>query len=107
VLLKVPTSEEVLPDDPDRRRLKELVGQVGRAKSKMLPSGAVEIGGRTVDALSEGMAVDPGQMVRVIEVRGTRVVVRPVEAEAPAAADGDLARPIDTVGLNPFEDPLA
>ena len=106
VLLKVPTSEDVLPDDPDRRRLKGLVGRIGRAKNVMLPSGAVLIGGQTVDAVSEGMAIESGQPVRVIEVRGNRVVVRPAEDGAGELAT-DLSQPIDAVGLNPFEDPLA
>lgn len=113
ILLNVPTSEEVLPDDPQRRRLKALVGCVGQAKSKMLPSGAIVVEGHTVDAVSEGTAIEPGQLVRVVEVRGNRVVVRPLDAEEAAvdrpeqfAAD-DLARPIDSLGLDPFRDPLA
>jgi membrane-bound serine protease (ClpP class) len=113
ILLTVPTSDEVLPDDPQRRRLKALVGCVGQAKSKMLPSGAVVVEGHTVDAVSEGISIEPGQLVRVVEVRGNRVVVRPLEAEDAAAArpqdysPDDLARPFDSLGLDPFRDPLA
>lgn len=113
ILLNVPTAEEVLPDDPQRKRLKALVGCVGQAKSKMLPSGAVVVEGHTVDAVSEGTAIEPGQLVRVVEVRGNRVLVRPLEAEDAAAvkpeeyAEDDLARPIDSLGLDPFGDPLA
>jgi membrane-bound ClpP family serine protease len=106
VMLDVPSPQDVLPDDPQRQRLKLLVGQVGRARSKMLPAGAIEIGGETIDAVSEGVAVEAGQMVRVLEVRGNRVLVRPLEATELAEAAPDLSRPIDTVGLNPFENPL-
>ena len=109
VLLEAPTSEEVLPDTDQRRSLKALVGRTGEAKSLMLPSGSVSIDGRTVDALSEGVAIEKGQWVKVIEVRGTRIVVRPTD-QPPAPrpqTDETLSQPIDSLGLDPFEDPLA
>lgn len=107
-LLEVPTSEDVLPDHEERRLLKSLVGRIGEARSLMLPSGVVLIDGRNYDALSEGLAIEKGQWVQVVEVRGTRIVVRPTD-EPPSAASPDdpLSQPIDTLGLNPFEDPLA
>ena len=105
ILLKVRTSKDVLPDSHRRQSLKSLVGRVGRAKSKMLPSGAVSIDGRTIDAVSEGMPIEPGQHVRVVEARGNRVVVRPVDEESPSETDTDpLSRPIDSVGLDPFDE---
>lgn len=108
ILLPLPTSDDVLPDSNKRRSLKNLVGRLGRAKSLMLPSGAVEIDGSTVDALSEGVVIEAGAWVKVIEVRGTRVVVRPTdERPAPAGASPDLDRSIESLGLDPFDDPLA
>jgi membrane-bound ClpP family serine protease len=111
LLASLPTSEEVLPDDEERRALRGLVGKVGRAKSSMLPSGAVQIDGRTIDAVSDGLPIDPGQPVRVVEVHGTRVTVRLVSEEAAKAmtqkTDDVLAQTIDKLGLDPFEDPLA
>ncbi len=108
LLLDVPKEEEVLPDSPERRSLRQLVGKVGVAKTVMLPSGAIVVGGRTIDAISEGMPIEAGQRVQVIEVHGHRVVVRPTaEAEAPAAGDDLLSRPIESLGLDSFEEPLA
>jgi len=108
MLLGSPTGEDVLPDIPRQRKLKELVDRVGVAKSEMLPSGAIVIDGHTIDAVSEGMPVGAGQRVRVIKVQGNRVVVRPVDEELPPSTDSDpLSRPIDTLGLDPFEDPPA
>ncbi len=105
VLLAAPKSEEVLPDDPSLRALKAMVGRVGRAKSRMLPAGIISIDGRTIDALSEGTPIDPGQAVRVIEVRGNRVVVRRVEEETPSqSAENPLERPINSVVPDPFEE---
>jgi membrane-bound ClpP family serine protease len=106
MLLRVPRGQDVLPDSPRKRGLKDLINRVGHAKSQILPSGAVTIDGRTIDAVSEGMPIEAGQPVRVIEVRGNRVVVRPVDDEIPLETDPDpLARPIDTVGIDPFEEP--
>lgn len=108
VMLGSPRSEDVQPDFAERRGLAELVGQVGQAKSPMLPSGAVSVAGRTIDAVSEGVPIEPGQRVQVVEVRGNRVVVRPVEDEPPRSDDPDpLHRPIETVIPDPFADPPA
>jgi len=76
ILLETPQSEEeVLPDRPEHRKLQDLIGKCGVAKTKMLPSGAVVIEGRVYDAIGEGMAIDPGQPVRVTAVRTNRIVV--------------------------------
>jgi membrane-bound ClpP family serine protease len=106
MLLGTPTDTQVLPAGPRQRTLKDLIDRVGVAKSKMLPSGAVTIDGRTIHAVSEGMPIDPGQRVRVINVRGNRVVVRPVEGDSTSEPESDpLSRPFDIVSLDPFDDP--
>jgi membrane-bound ClpP family serine protease len=108
LLLDVPSGEEVLPDSPRRQQLRQLVGKTGVAKSVMMPSGAVVIDGHTIDALSEGIPIDPGQRIKVIEVRGSRVLVRPVDsAEEPEATDDVLSQPIESLGLDALDDPLA
>lgn len=115
VLLNAPTSEDVLPDSPHLRTLRELVGKVGKAKSLMLPSGAIVIDGRVIDAVSEGMAIEAGQLVKVVEVRANRVVVRPLDPEEEKqlsqqreeSHDDLLSRPIDTLGLDPFDDAVS
>lgn len=96
---ELPREEEVLPEN----ELKQLVGKLGYAKSMMLPSGAVVVEGRTVNAVSEGMAIDAGEAVKVIEVRGNRIVVRKVEIaeqRQPQRREDDLlSRPIEELGL--------
>lgn len=102
----IPTDEEVLPTDPR----KELVGRVGVARSKMLPSGAVEIDGQMVDAVTQGVPIDPGQYVEVIEVRANRVVVRPAaEGQRPRQTDPRdvLSKPLEELGIEGFDEPLA
>jgi membrane-bound ClpP family serine protease len=102
-----PRSDEVLPDSEERRMLRGLVGKRGRAKTMMLPSGAVVVDGRTIDAVSEGMPIEQDQPIRVMAVRGTRVVVRPVDEDEPtASADDILSRPLDDLDIDPFSEPL-
>ena len=108
MLLKVPDTSEVLPDSPKQRYLKGLIGRTGQAKSKMLPSGAVTVDGHTIDAVSEGVPIEIGQRVRVIEARGNRVIVRLIDEEVVSTDQADpLARPIDTVSPDPFGEPPA
>jgi membrane-bound serine protease (ClpP class) len=108
LLLDVRSGEEMLPDTPERRKLAQLVGKLGVAKTLMLPSGAVVIEGRTIDALSEGMSIEAGQRVRVVAVHGSRVVVRPADdnEELPPDDVDVLSRPIESLGIESLEDPL-
>ncbi|HJQ79061.1 MAG TPA: NfeD family protein [Lacipirellulaceae bacterium] len=103
---ELPTDEEVLPEDPRRA----LLGRVGVARTKMLPSGAVEIDGQMIDAVTQGQAIEPGTYVVVAEVRANRVVVRPAgKDQRPSHQNpGDLlSRPIEELGIDSLEDPLA
>jgi membrane-bound ClpP family serine protease len=79
VLLVAPTSDDVLPASTEKDFLKSIVGRIARAKSKMLLSGVIAIDGRTVDAVSESMPIEVGQEVRIVQVRGHGVVVRPLD----------------------------
>lgn len=109
ILLDLPTADDVRPDNLHFRELKQLVGKIGVAHSVMLPSGTVEIDGRLIDAMSPGIAIEPGQWVRVIEVRGSRVLVQPISESDVTAATDALSNPlnqsIEAIGIEDFEDP--
>lgn len=110
LLLSVPTEADVSPDDDRQRARKQLLGRVGTAKTPMLPSGSILIDRQTVDAVSQGMVIEAGQRVVVVEVKGNRVVVRPVDDEgSPAQQDEDdvLSRPLDALGLDALDEPLS
>jgi membrane-bound ClpP family serine protease len=104
LLLGAPKSEDVLPDDPKKERLKGLIGRTGRAKSQMLLSGVIIIDGRAVDAVSESMPIEVGQTVQVVQVRGNRVVVRPVDKAPTSAPPAD---PLQRTYDDPFDLPPA
>ncbi len=75
-LLLDPGEDPALVPDENREKLKLLVGHAGVAKSRMMPSGTVEVDGRRLDALSEGMPIDPGKAVVVVRVDGINIIVR-------------------------------
>lgn len=62
-----------------------LVGEEGEALAFLRPAGHARIAGRRVDVVSRGEPIEPGTRVRVVEVRGNRVVVAPAAGEAPRA----------------------
>jgi hypothetical protein len=67
----------------------------------------VLVEGRTIDALSEGMSIEAGQRIRVVAVHGSRVIVRPAEDDEEPAENDVLSRPIESLGIDSLEDPLA
>jgi len=105
-ILAAPRGDEVMPSSEDRDALHDLVGELVEAKCDMLPGGAVTYNGRTIDAMSEGIAIDAGQMVRVVRVDGNRLVVRPADNE-PRESGDDLSKPIDSLGIDPDANPFA
>jgi membrane-bound serine protease (ClpP class) len=111
ILIKRPDSEnDVLPDTEPYRHRKELVGRFGVAKTKLLPSGDVKVDGRIYDAVSDGMAIEAGQRIKVVAVRTQRLIVRPLNATELAEQESDspddiLSTPIDSLGMDPFEEP--
>jgi membrane-bound ClpP family serine protease len=78
LVISAPEAEDA-GDHPAQKDLESLRGSVGKALSSLRPAGVVDFDGRRVDALTEGMMVDPGQLVRCIDVRAGKLVVRPVE----------------------------
>ena len=114
ILIKRPDNEDdVLPDTEPYRKRKQLVGKRGVAKSPLLPSGDVNVEGKVYDAVSDGMAIESGQQIKVVAVRTQRLVVRPLspkelaESEDIESSDDILSTPIDAIGIDPFEDPPA
>jgi len=65
--------------------LSGLDGKVGTAETDLRPAGLVRIEGRRIDAVTEGVFLEAGAPVKVVEVDGNRVVVRET---APAASPG-------------------
>lgn len=80
MLLGAPRLEDVTPYQQEIQRLNALIGRQGFAVTLMAPGGMVSVEGERLHAVSEGTFVEQGTPVEVIGLRGTRVVVRPIEA---------------------------
>lgn len=86
------TADQVLPQGEAYTSIRELVGQLGIAKTKMLPSGIIIVNDRKYDAVSDGFAIEAGQPVKVTKVQANRIYVQPYEGEV---ADADDLPPRD------------
>ena len=98
VLLEAPKSEELTPFTKETDRLTKLIGRFGKAVTPLVPGGMVLLDGERLHAFSEGMIVESGRSVEILEVRGTRLLVRPGEPSAnndPFTAEATAARPLD------------
>jgi membrane-bound serine protease (ClpP class) len=72
---------EMPPEDPvdgsAAAALEALVGTAGTTTTRLAPAGKARIGDAVRDVVSDGLLVEPGTEVRVVEIRGGRVYVRP------------------------------
>jgi membrane-bound ClpP family serine protease len=111
ILLRRPHgAEEVLPQTEAYRTINSLVGKRGVAKSVMLPSGVVNVDGKTYDAVSNGLPIEPGQKIRVIGVDTQRLVVRVDDEpfkEPVESAESAAPAPLVESPLPGIEDPFA
>jgi len=113
ILLKDLKPEDVLPQKSHyKKRNDSLVGKLGIAKTKMLPSGMVVIDGEKFDAISDGFAIDQGDAVKIVAVREHRIYVQPYDGDVTDAADlpvrdrDILSQPIEELGIDSIDDPL-
>ncbi|MDR2404674.1 MAG: nodulation protein NfeD [Spirochaetaceae bacterium] len=73
-----PRDAELFPDGDAGEDYASLLGKTGRVTATLRPAGKAEVAGRTLEVESEGLFVEADSVVRVVRVRGNRVVVRRV-----------------------------
>lgn len=98
VLLEAPNAEELTPFMKETDRLTKLIGRFGKTVTTLNPGGLILLDGERLHVFSEGMIVEPGRSVEVLEVRGTRLLVRPGEPSAnndPFQPEAESVRPLD------------
>jgi membrane-bound ClpP family serine protease len=66
------------PALPGAEQAAALLGQVGTATSVLRPAGNAKFGDAYVDVVTEGEYIEAGTPIQVIEVEGTRIVVKKV-----------------------------
>jgi membrane-bound ClpP family serine protease len=82
VTLDSETVQATVANTPEATGLEQYRGRYGKTVSPMRPSGTVEIDGRRLDALTEGMMLDAGAWVKCVGTRAGWVVVRRVDPPA-------------------------
>ncbi len=76
-LAEQPMEEAVAPMS-ENLDLEQFLGQLGKTVTELRPSGVTLIQGHRVDTKTEGMYVQVGQWVKVIDIRGGQVTVQPL-----------------------------
>ncbi len=59
----------------------EIIGKKGISLTPLRPAGIAEIDGKRVDVVSEGGFVDKEEKIKVIDVKGSKVLVQPYKEE--------------------------
>lgn len=108
-----PIGRKILLDEPDPQQLlpvshvsSDLIGRVGIAKTKMLPSGVILVNNEKLDAVSDGFPIEADQPIIVVAIRANRIYVQPYEGaaderqELPVRDDSLLADPFEDLGLD-------
>lgn len=92
LVLRGPVAEVESPGDP-HASLPALVGQVGITKSLLTPGGIVMVDEERHHAESPGMVIEPNTPVKVVGIRGNRLMVRTLKPEESVAATEQNERP--------------
>ena len=77
ILLDAPEQQDLVPFSQEAEHFERLVGRFGSALTMLNPGGLVSVDGERLHALSDGLSIDPGTSIEVVDVRGTSVIVRP------------------------------
>ena len=62
-----------------RDRLNNLLSKEGIALTTLRPSGIANIKGNKIDVISEGEMISKNTRIKVIDVKGNRIIVKPVK----------------------------
>jgi membrane-bound ClpP family serine protease len=91
VLLEGPDREEVTPYVDEQNELLTQVGHIGKTVTLLNPGGMVVVNGKRFHCESEGMLLEPDTEVRVVAVKGLRLVVRLPLPDDPRTRERDVA----------------
>jgi membrane-bound serine protease (ClpP class) len=80
MILKAPSDKPETAADvlPGAGEAAELLGAIGTTNTALRPAGVVKFGDKFVDVVSDGGYIPAGTRVQVIQVEGTRIVVKEV-----------------------------
>jgi len=84
ILLEAPELDQLTPFAAETARLTQLIGRRGVTQTLLNPGGMVQVAGERHHAFTDGLLLDPGIEIEVVEVRGSRLLVR-TAVNSPAA----------------------
>lgn len=93
-LMNPPSLDEMEPFVAETERLTRLIGKTGTTLTRLGPGGMVLVEGERMHAESEGMLILTDTSVRVLAIRGNRLLVRQVRESSvpePATTEEPLA----------------
>ena len=76
IILEGPELDEVTPYVHEEGQLSRLIGKMAKTLSLLNPGGMVLVEGQRIHCESEGMLIDPDQQVKIIGLKGNRLIVR-------------------------------
>ena len=101
-LMAPPTQAELEPYVAETERLTRLIGKTGTALTRLAPGGMVIIDGERMHAESEGMLIPSEAPVKILSLKGNRLLVRQLRdsqladlANAPAETADHERTPLD------------
>ncbi len=110
LIMSAPDPASIMPEPTRNHRLEDLIGAAGEVLSPMLPTGSIQIQGKSYVATCESGAAEPGQKVRVSRLQMNRIFVVPVEIaddlHAPGGFNEQLENAVESEGhldFNEFE----
>jgi len=92
ILLEAPSLEEVTPYAEEEQHLMQMVGLTGNTLTMLNPGGLVLVENERMHCESEGVIIEQGELIKVVAVKGNRLVVRrtaPDESAAEPLAEAD------------------
>ena len=87
LILDAPIAEDLKPYPKESERLTNLIGRFGSALTLLNPGGLVRVDGQRLHALSDGLFIEAGASVQIVNLRGSSVVVRPKTEPVPESND--------------------
>ena len=91
----------------ETERLSRLVGASGTAITKMVPGGIVQIDGERLHAETEGMLLGVGTPVKVLALKGNRLLVREVCEPTRSIIEATSNEPELELERTPLDDEFA
>ncbi len=95
-MLNIDPAENVDPVEDLRAERQQWIGKTGFAITDMLPSGLIEIDGRRLDAVSNGVAIDRGEPVEVCDFIAGRLQVKRRSVAVDTLSVADTAATVES-----------